>query len=544
MVHSSHPTKTKTVYPSLKSCLSCGDDLSYQYQFSNNTIWTLEGPVILNRNTHACENECCEEFKKPVTAADESPKHHTIGYDVLLMIGLLKFNLGMTAKKILGRLWSKYKLSISEPHINNLADKYLKLLGNKPQEKLLQQLRDRGKVVLDLDGVKPEKGNKILYLIRDSRSGIVLLARTLKYNSTDQLELLLEEIKLMELDIIGVVSDKQKSIVNAVNNIFPDLPHQFCQFHFLQNISKDFDKSDLSLRKNLRKDVKAILRTIITVKRQFKAGTRSQEEFEILCKLYDRLKHVLKWNPKYPFKTVGIDLYQDLKIFEKIVKDMSKSRHVNVFKTMLKHTNSILSTYKLDYETLIEQRYDINKINEILQSGNAAYKSLERRKQEKEQKEYELQKYVENRYRSSQRRKAPQALKNLRGWYKEVVKTTKSWLSGLFNYCLEPALEKTNNLMEQSIKDLKQSLKHLLNSKLINRYILRRGEFLVFGMQNGDLMTEEELLIILKENGGIPEVASEERFNELSEYFGVERRCREDFSGEMKQILKEWRSIS
>lgn len=266
MVYSSRPTITKTVNPRLKSCLSCGHDLQYRYRFSDNTIWTLDGPVKLNRNTYVCKTSDCDEYMKPVTALDESPKYHTIGYDVLLMIGLLKFNMGLTGKVVAQRLLGKYKLSISKQQVTNLSKKYLMILGNKPQEKTLQQLRDRGKVILDIDGIKPEKGKKILYLIRDCRSGNVLLARTLKYNSTDQLELLLEEIELMQLDIIGIVSDKQRSIVDAVENIYPDHPHQFCQFHYLKNISKDFKETDLTLRKKLRKDIRPILRTSKTVR--------------------------------------------------------------------------------------------------------------------------------------------------------------------------------------------------------------------------------------------------------------------------------------
>lgn len=543
MVHSSHPIITKTIDPSLKSCLSCGQELEYQYRFSDNIIWTLDGPVRLNRNTYACETKSCEEYKKPVTASDESPKHHTIGYDVLLMIGLLKFNMGLTGKKIVKRLGGTYQLSISEQQVGNLANKYLMILGNKPQEKLLQQLRDRGKVVLDIDGIKPEKGNKILYLIRDSRSGIVLLARTLKYNSTDQLELLLEEIELMQLDIIGIVSDKQKSIVNAVKLVYPSLPHQFCQFHYLKNISKDFDDTDLSLRKKLRKDIRPILRTSKTVRNQFDRGDRSQAEFDILCRLYDGLKHTLKWNPQYPFKPVGIELYKDIVQFRETIKSMSKSRYVNVFKTMLRHSNSILENYRPTYKQLIEQRYDLYRINELLQSGDNTYDSLERRKKEKEQKEQELLNYVQDRVRSSGRKKASKSLKSLHGWYKEVAKITKSWLSGLFSYCLEPELEKTNNSMEQSIRDLKQSLKHLLNPKLIHRYLLRHGEFLVFGMQNGELLTKDELIKILKQNDGSPNEQFQDRYEELGDYFRVERRCREDFRGELKEISKDWRSL-
>jgi hypothetical protein len=49
----------------------------------------------------------------------------------------------------------------------------------------------------------------------------------------------------MDVPIIGVVSDKEKGLVPAVEQVFPDSPYQFCHTHFLKNCALPL-KEDLS----------------------------------------------------------------------------------------------------------------------------------------------------------------------------------------------------------------------------------------------------------------------------------------------------------
>ena len=37
---------------------------------------------------------------------------------------------------------------------------------------------------------------------------------------------------------IAVISDMQPAIIEAVKNLIPDVPHQYCQFHFIRNAGK------------------------------------------------------------------------------------------------------------------------------------------------------------------------------------------------------------------------------------------------------------------------------------------------------------------
>ena len=41
---------------------------------------------------------------------------------------------------------------------------------------------------------------------------------------------------------IAVISDMQPAIIEAVKNVMPGIPHQFCQYHFFKNAGNFMEK--------------------------------------------------------------------------------------------------------------------------------------------------------------------------------------------------------------------------------------------------------------------------------------------------------------
>jgi hypothetical protein len=72
-----------------------------------------------------------------------------------------------------------------------------------------------------------------------------LFGARLEYRSAEDICPLLERLRDMKVKVIAIVSDKEKGLVPAIAKVFPDVPHQFCQTHFLKNCAKPLDK-DLS----------------------------------------------------------------------------------------------------------------------------------------------------------------------------------------------------------------------------------------------------------------------------------------------------------
>ena len=78
----------------------------------------------------------------------------------------------------------------------------------------------------------------------------VLLARSLLSSCRDNLAKLLIDVKQAlrgegeGVPIVGVISDGQHSIRDAVAEALPGVPHQFCQFHYLREAARPLYEAD------------------------------------------------------------------------------------------------------------------------------------------------------------------------------------------------------------------------------------------------------------------------------------------------------------
>src|SRR3712207_8495958 len=116
---------------------------------------------------------------------------------------------------------------------SNLAKLNEKLyaLFKSAHSRLRGRLAAQERVVLALDGLQPDRGHEVLWVIRDCLSGEVLLARSLLSATQGDLVALLREVKqALPVPVSGIISDGQETIRTAVAVVFPDVPHQLCQF--------------------------------------------------------------------------------------------------------------------------------------------------------------------------------------------------------------------------------------------------------------------------------------------------------------------------
>ncbi len=85
--------------------------------------------------------------------------------------------------------------------------------------------------------MQPDVGHEVLWVIRECLSGEILLARTLLSARSEDLAVLLREVKeVLVVPIVGVISDGQQSIRKAVEVALPAVPHGLCHFHYLRKV--------------------------------------------------------------------------------------------------------------------------------------------------------------------------------------------------------------------------------------------------------------------------------------------------------------------
>src|SRR5512147_2871683 len=165
--------------------------------------------------------------------------------------------------------------------VSNLLDRYneLRALATVDRERLHALLRKQRRVVLAIDGLQPDVGHEVLWVLRDCLSGEILLARSLLSSTAKDLAGLITEVnRALPVPITGVISDGQGSMRKAVARALPGVPHQLCQFHYLREAAKPISEADRHAKKELKKRVRGIR----PIERQTEQGDEDDEEAEIV----------------------------------------------------------------------------------------------------------------------------------------------------------------------------------------------------------------------------------------------------------------------
>jgi hypothetical protein len=106
------------------------------------------------------------------------------------------------------------------------------------------------------DRQKPDNKEDTLWIFADLLSNRVLRAYVLQNADASTLRDIVDGLlQDFEVKLVGIVSDKQNNITNMHNAFFPSVPHQYCQFQFLQNLWKHIKMKDSHLHKSLERIV-------------------------------------------------------------------------------------------------------------------------------------------------------------------------------------------------------------------------------------------------------------------------------------------------
>ncbi len=234
-------------------CGSCGEKSWVAYH-SPRTVATLSGMVRLRLVVRRCVNEGCALYHEPHRPEQEGAfalPQGEFGLDIIALVGALRHAEHRSVPEI-HRDLSGRGVAISERSVTNLLDRYEELVALRLSERahLRVALARQGRVVVAIDGLQPDVGHEVLWVLRDCLSGEILLARSLLSATEESLVGLLEEaLSGLEVPVIGVISDGQHPIRRAVARVLPGVPHQLCQFHYLREAAKEVYEADRHAKK-------------------------------------------------------------------------------------------------------------------------------------------------------------------------------------------------------------------------------------------------------------------------------------------------------
>lgn len=251
--------------PLKESCEQCGQPLWVGYHGSR-TVTRLDGLWKLTIVVRRCIHPECPRYHVAYRPEEEGRwalPHGEFGLEVIALIGHWRFREHRSVPEMHRALLSR-GVSITERSVTHLMQRYEELVALRilDHERIKMRLQQQGHVILALDGLQPDVGHEVLWVVRDCLSEEILLARPLLSSTQGDLTALLTEVKCqlkqLEVPVKGVISDGEETIGSAVAFVFPEVPHQLCQFHYLKDATKPLYEADRNAKTQLKKHLRGV----------------------------------------------------------------------------------------------------------------------------------------------------------------------------------------------------------------------------------------------------------------------------------------------
>ena len=229
-----------------RDCASCGRMMhicDHRYRH----FYTLEGPVELVCKLNHCPNPDCPghaKTKSPEMEATIALPAWAIGWDVFCWIGHRRFARHWSIPQIRHELIDSYAIELTEPCIALYVQRYQTMLAVRQQdfEAMRRQYEGVDDIILTIDGLQPENGHETLYVVRELTQKRVWFAVPLLSATAPEVQRLIAQAKqwaeILGKRVILWVSDKQDAFVTGIAAEFPEVPHRYCDNHFLRDAAK------------------------------------------------------------------------------------------------------------------------------------------------------------------------------------------------------------------------------------------------------------------------------------------------------------------
>src|SRR5712692_657027 len=283
-------------------CLDCHRTLREAIALSRRTVITLQGIIKLNHAGYRCPDPQCGGRQRTYRSAAADAlalPGFTFGVDIVLLVGRLHLGKHQTVDEVHQEVQDRLAplgVTISRREILYLFEAYCTLLRAssevKGDQQWLAQVKKNGGIIVSVDGIQPDKGNETIYLVRDALTGRILAAEQVTSSETAVMKALLAPVVALEVPVLGTITDAQESELLAVAELWPEVPHQVCQFHALRDASKSAFEADKQVKTAMRKRLQPKVRA---VRKQIKKylPTAAPDEAQQLAVLDDYATGVL-----------------------------------------------------------------------------------------------------------------------------------------------------------------------------------------------------------------------------------------------------------
>jgi hypothetical protein len=314
----SYPTLTRRFYrPQQYVCPECQRHLQRAVTLSERTVITFTEVIKLIHAGYRCPNQECPAHGRTYRSAAADAlalPGFTFGIDIVLWVGYLHLSLHRTVDEVHRDLLERLAplgVSICRREVLYLFDAYCSLLRAasdvKEDRQWVEQAKKNGGIILSIDGIQPDKGNETVYIVRDALTGRVLAAENVTSSETEVMKQLLAPVKALlktlEVPVLGTISDAQETLLKALEELWPGVPHQSCQFHALREASRPAYEIDRALKTQMRQELQPKLNAVRQqiARHAKRASAREAKQLAALDDYASGLITALNFEGRLPF---------------------------------------------------------------------------------------------------------------------------------------------------------------------------------------------------------------------------------------------------
>ena len=316
---------TKRFYrPEIRKCLECQKPIKRVVTLSQRTVVTLHEVIKVIHGGYRCRNPKCTAGGRTYRSAQADAlalPGFTFGLDIVLLVGKLHLGKHQTLDEIhenISERLAPLGVSISRREVLYLFDAFSAILratsNLKDDKEWLSLVEKNGGIIVSIDGIQPDQGNETIYIVRDALTGRLLTADNATESSTERIKQILAPIGELSVTVLGTISDAQKSEMKALLELWPDVPHQTCQFHALREAGKLALAEDRKVKKEIRQNLQPKTRDLRKqIKDQMEQASEAESaQLAVLDKYALGIQAVLNQDDVAPFDYAGIDAYEAL----------------------------------------------------------------------------------------------------------------------------------------------------------------------------------------------------------------------------------------
>jgi hypothetical protein len=256
-------TDYKKVYfkPDVECCPICLSKLQFDHWVIDKYVNTLDGVLRVKSDAKVCSDDECKKENGKINYRSSTVHQYPLprssfGLDLIAYVGFQRLKAHQNFDEIHKDLVKK-EVCVSRRSVDNLYNSFeylMKCSLPKRLKELEEKFKQNNGIILSIDGLQPQLGHEILFVLRDVTTEEVLHAEMMKSTDTESMVRLFEIIKTSGIMVAGIVSDAQHSIRKAIGIVFPDVPYQLCKYHYLKDFGAPVGVADAELKKEVKKN--------------------------------------------------------------------------------------------------------------------------------------------------------------------------------------------------------------------------------------------------------------------------------------------------